>query len=122
MIELVDTKGGTKMHKQFCSTYMQLSELYFFAGLGLLQPIDIRNINNQPHPQLYYEDLKLKNISRIITDIWKEEINARRLWELRHNKNLPNQKSRDVKIRQHDFGNFELIIAGINYIYTTLVI
>lgn len=22
MIELVDTKGGTKMHKQFCSTYM----------------------------------------------------------------------------------------------------
>ncbi len=73
------SKGGIGMHKQFCSTYVQLSRLYSFTGLRLLQPIDITDINNQPHSRLHDEDLRLDNISHTTSDSWEKEIMARRL-------------------------------------------
>ena len=71
--------GSIATHKRVCSTYVQLSRLHTFAGLGLLQPIDITDINNQPYLQLYNKDLRLDNISRTTSDAWKEEIKTRRL-------------------------------------------
>lgn len=67
------------MHKQFYSTYIQLSRLCTFASLGLLQPIDITDINNQLHPQLHDEDSRLDNVSCITSDTWNEEIKPWRL-------------------------------------------
>ena len=72
------SRGGTATHRRFCSTYVQLSRLRSFAGLGLLQPIDITDINNQPHPRLHDEDLRLDNVSRTTSDTWEKEIKARR--------------------------------------------
>ncbi len=40
------SKGGIATYKLFCSIYVQLSRLCSFAGLGLLQPIDITDIDN----------------------------------------------------------------------------
>ena len=40
------SRGGIIMHKRFCSTYIQLFLLCTFAGLGLLQSINIIDINN----------------------------------------------------------------------------
>ena len=67
------------IHKQFCSTYIQQSRLYNFAGLGLLQPIDITNINNQPYFRFYDEYFRLDSISFNTSNTWKEKITARRL-------------------------------------------
>lgn len=49
-------------YKQFCSTYIQLLQLQCFGRLGLLQLIDISNINNH-----LYSDLTAK-------DIWLNEL------------------------------------------------
>ncbi len=73
------SKGVIATHKRFCSTYIQLSRLRSFAGLGLLQPIDITDIDNQPHPRLHDEDLRLDIVSRSTSDAWEKEIRARRL-------------------------------------------
>ena len=51
------SRGRTAMYKWFCSIYVQLSRLHTFPGLGLLQPIDIIDINNQPYLPLHDEDL-----------------------------------------------------------------
>ncbi len=50
-------------HKQFCSTYKQLSCLRSFAGLGLLQFIDMSDIENQPYSSLALEDTRLEKLS-----------------------------------------------------------
>lgn len=75
----------------FNFTYVQLFQLHFFADLSLLQPIDITDINHQPYPWLYDEDLRLENVSHITSDIWKEEIKTKKIWELCHDKDLLNQ-------------------------------
>lgn len=40
------SKFSGSTHKQFCSTYVQLSRLRNFVGLGLLQPINMTDIAN----------------------------------------------------------------------------
>lgn len=57
------------MYKRFFSIYVQLSQLRTFADLGLLQSIDIIDINNQPYLQLHDMDLRLDNVSCTISDI-----------------------------------------------------
>ncbi len=61
---IVDLKRPDRVvgntHKRFCSIYVQLSRLRSFAGLGLLQPIDMSDIANQPHPSLALEDARLE--------------------------------------------------------------
>ncbi len=71
-------RSGVSTHKRFCSTYAQLSRLRPFAGLSLLQHIDITDINNHPHPLLCDEDGRLDNMSLITSGAWKEELEARR--------------------------------------------
>ena len=73
------SRGEIVTHKRFCSTYVQLSRLCSFAGLGLFQPIDITDINNQPHPQLQDKDLRLDNVTCTTSVTWENEIKARRL-------------------------------------------
>ena len=73
------SRGRTATHKRFSFTYVQFSQLRSFAGLGLLQPIDITDINNQPYPRLYDENLRLDNVSCITLAAWENEIKARRL-------------------------------------------
>ena len=63
------SRGGTVIHRRFCITYVQLSQLCLFAGVGLLQPINIMDIDNQPYPRFHDEDLRLNNVSRITSDI-----------------------------------------------------
>lgn len=70
-------RGGTALYRRFCSTYVELLQLCSFAGLGLLQPINITDIDNQPYLQLYDKDLRLDNINRTTSD--EKEIKARRL-------------------------------------------
>ena len=105
------------MHRRFCSTYIQLSQLYTFSGLSLLQLIDIIDINNQPHSQLYDKDWKLDNVSHTRSDAWKKEIKAKRIWGLRQNKDLLNQNFGDKKMEWYNFENLELIIASVGCIY-----
>lgn len=109
------------MNRRYCSTYMQLFWLDSFADLGLLQPINITDINNQPHLWLHDKDSRLGNVSRIMSNVWRKEIKTKKLWELRQNKELPNQKSKDKKMEWYDLGKLEFVIAGVDYIYTTFV-
>lgn len=50
-------------HKRFCSTYVQLSRLQSLEGISLLQPIELDDINNQPHHGLQAEDNRLQLLS-----------------------------------------------------------
>ena len=63
----VDLKRPSKFsgstHKQFCSTYVQLSRLRSFADIGLLQLIEMTDIANQPHPSLAIKDARLEKLS-----------------------------------------------------------
>lgn len=86
-----------------------------------MQTIDIKDINNQPHFRIYNKDLKLDNVSRTTSDAWKEEIKARRLWELRHDKDLLNRNSENKKIERRDFENLELVMASVGYICATFI-
>ncbi len=64
---IVDLKWPDKVvrntHKRFCSTYVQLSCLHSFVGLGLLQHIDMSDVANQPHPSLALKDARLEKLS-----------------------------------------------------------
>ncbi len=75
---IVDLKRPDRVvgntHKRFCSTYVQLSHLRSFAGLGLLQPIDMSDIANQPHPSLALEDARLEKLSNQTMHNWSENI------------------------------------------------
>lgn len=63
----IDLKRSSKFfdstYKQFCSTYIQSSYLYGFAGLKLLQAIKIINIANQPYPSLAFKDTRPEKLS-----------------------------------------------------------
>ncbi len=80
VVDLKRQSKGSRVstHKRFCSTYVQLSQLRSFAGLGLLQPIDITDVDNHPHPLLCDEDRRLDNRKLITSRAWKEELEARR--------------------------------------------
>lgn len=59
-------KRIAKSHKQFCSIYMQLSELQSLKGVSFLEPISLDNINNQPHYKFQADNerfQKLRNIT-----------------------------------------------------------
>ncbi len=58
-------KRTTENHKQFCSTYVQLSRLQSLEGVSFLEPISLENINNQPHHQLQVEDERLQRLGDI---------------------------------------------------------
>lgn len=80
---VVDLKRQSKVsaatgHKRFCSTYVQLSRLRSFSGLGLLQPIDISDIDNQPHSDLAAEDIRLNGLTSCTKTAWSDAFNARR--------------------------------------------
>lgn len=80
---VVDLKRQTKssasgQHKRFCSTYVQLSRLRSFDGLGLLQPIDMSDINNQPDPALATEDVRLRELDAVTSAAWQKAFETRR--------------------------------------------
>ncbi len=82
-IAIVDLKHPSKgsrvsTHKRFYSTYVQLFRLRFFASLSLLQLINITNVNNHSHLLLCDENRRLDNMSLIISQTWKEELETRR--------------------------------------------
>lgn len=62
------SRRGIVTHKRFYSNYVQLSRLLTFANLGLLWPINITNINNQPNSPLHDKNLKLDNVNSTMSD------------------------------------------------------
>lgn len=56
-------KFSSSIHKQFCSTYIQLLHLHSFASLELLQSIKMTNIANQSYPLLAIKDVRLEKLS-----------------------------------------------------------
>lgn len=70
-------RGNTAMHRKFCFTYIQLFWFCIFNSLDLLQIINMKDINNQLYLQIYNKDLRLDNMSHMISDKWKQKIKVR---------------------------------------------
>ena len=66
-IAILDLKQNTlgrrqDNHKNYCSTYVQLSRLQSLDGLYLLQKIDMEDLRFRPHHQLLLEMTRLKEL------------------------------------------------------------
>lgn len=57
-------KKSIENHKRFCSTYVQLSRLQSLEGVSLLEPIQLDDINNQPHHELQFKDNQLEMLGK----------------------------------------------------------
>ena len=58
-------RGDNAKHKRYCSFYVQLSRLQSEEGVQLLQPLTLRDINYQMHPQLREEDRRLERLAAL---------------------------------------------------------
>lgn len=59
-------------YRRYCSTYVQLSRLRSFAGLHLLQPIDLSDLQHNPDPQLLYEMQRLQTLGVETLNSWQD--------------------------------------------------
>ncbi|KAJ5370019.1 uncharacterized protein N7496_006111 [Penicillium cataractarum] len=64
---------GQDAHRRFCSTYVQLSRLRSLAGLHLLQPIEMNDIQHTPDPQLLGEMQRLRALELNTLAAWQSE-------------------------------------------------
>ena len=51
-------------HKQFCSTYVQLSRLQTLQGVFSLEKIDLDNINNKPPIEVRAKNIRLQALEQ----------------------------------------------------------
>jgi hypothetical protein len=62
---------GRDSHRRFCSTYVQLSRLRSLAGLHLLQPIEMCDLQHAPDPQLLGEMQRLQALELETLAAWQ---------------------------------------------------
>ena len=74
ILDLKNNTGtrGRDSHRKFCSRYVQLSRLTSFAGLHLLQRLDI-DISGGPHELLLAEMSRLENLEKQTLATWEAE-------------------------------------------------
>jgi hypothetical protein len=58
-------RGDNAEHQRYCSFNVQVSRLQSEEGVQLLQPLTIRDINYQMHPQLREEDRWLERLATL---------------------------------------------------------
>ncbi|KAJ5198759.1 uncharacterized protein N7498_007876 [Penicillium cinerascens] len=64
---------GQDAHRRFCSTYVQLSRLRSLAGLHLLQPIEMSDLQHAPDPQLLGEMQRLRALELNTLAAWQSD-------------------------------------------------
>ena len=55
--------GRDAIHARHCSGYVKLSRLQMMENLWLLEPITLRDLRNEMHPELVAEDLRLQRLA-----------------------------------------------------------
>ncbi|CEO59597.1 hypothetical protein PMG11_04269 [Penicillium brasilianum] len=73
---ILDLKDNPKSrrqdsHRKYCSTYVQLSRLRSLAGLRLLQPVEMRDLQHGPDPQLLHEMQRLQALQLDTLTAWR---------------------------------------------------
>lgn len=58
-------------HRNYCSTYVQLSRLRSLSGLYLLQPISMSDIEHRPDPHLLEEIRRLHLLQQETLSAWR---------------------------------------------------
>ena len=59
-------------HKQYCSTYVQLSRVKSFQGLYLLRPVTLSDLNAKPDALLVQEDERIAKLARSTEIAWDQ--------------------------------------------------
>ncbi|KAJ5318263.1 hypothetical protein N7476_004683 [Penicillium atrosanguineum] len=73
VLDLKGDRNGRRQdsHRKYCSTYVQLSRLRSLAGLHLLQPIDMSDLQHRPDPQLLAEMHRLQALELETLAAWQ---------------------------------------------------
>ena len=74
-------KRSIENHKQFCSTYVQLSRLQSLEGILFLKLIWLEDINNQPHYKLQSENNWLQILGKQTLSLFKSMAKQRRQYQ-----------------------------------------
>lgn len=62
---------GRDRHQKFCSTYVQLSRLRTLTGLYLLQEIEMKDLQFEPHPRILAAMDRLQKLEEVTLNTWK---------------------------------------------------
>jgi hypothetical protein len=76
LLDLRDDKTirGRDPHRKFCSFIVQLSRIRSLDGLHLLQPIQMSDLNLQPHEDMLSEMARLKSLESQTLESWETEL------------------------------------------------
>lgn len=69
-----NSKGSVynNRHKQYCSTYVQLSRVKSFQGLYLLRPVTLSDLNAKPDALLVQEGERIAHLAEATDTAWQQ--------------------------------------------------
>ena len=65
---------GRDTHRKFCSFIVRLSRIQSLRGLHLLQPIQMSDLNLQPHEDMLSEVSRLQTLESQTLESWESEL------------------------------------------------